>query len=539
MSSSSSPDIELCRAIEESDRSIQLNIWQPGEILQRSRPWHCVFLHLTQVAHDMIEQLLALAGQWPTVILTSQDTLEMLGKYEFEGLCTDELENGRVDVGDLSAAMQAAIFKHKLHHLQQDRDTGAMRVMDREVFFQRSHDILVLDRRPSYLQVVQCRWINVANGEVSWQDVQALKTSFNEFITNNMPQEMISGRILDDKIAFLSIDHAQLDGDWLKEFQMQCEQEFKHLRVAFYKSSPVLLTDGESLSLGLQQAVQQIARDRLEQEAKFEWPSYQEATHGVADSLHVALQNQQFFLEYQPQVNTQTDEWVGVEVLMRWKHPTLGIIPPTAFIKEAENIGLLPVLGRWSLHEAMRAWGVIKAATGREVRVSVNVAFQQITEMDFAMDVMEALAANDMPANCLELEITETSMIKDEMVSKENLKYLLDAGVHVSLDDFGTGYSSLSHLIDLPITGIKIDRAFITSLDTNTTQFHISQSMVELAQKLELETTAEGIEDMRCMQQAKKLNCDRLQGYYISRPLSLEKLLEFAEELTDSNYMVK
>lgn len=525
MSSSDQPDMDVCRQLKQTDASLELQVWQPGEILHRSKPWHCVFIHLQQQTHSMFEQLLALSGQWPTVILGSKESLVSLANHGLETLDIELLQSG-----ELAAAVQAAIFKHKLHHLQNSNHDKSSGVLTREALFQRCHQILVKDQQPSYVQVVQCRWINVANGEVSWRDVQALKKSFADYICQKKPHSMVAGQILDDKTVFLTPDFGVLDGDWLSKFQQQCESEFSHLRVAFYKSSPVLLTDGESFSLGLQQAVQQIARERLEQEAKFEWPAYQQATTTISDSLHQALQNRQFFLEYQPQVSSQDGEWVGIEVLMRWKHPSLGIIPPTAFIKEAENIGLLPVLGRWSLHEAMRAWKLIYIETGRQVRISVNVAFQQIQEMDFSMDVMEALASNEMPANCLELEITETSVIKDEVVSKENLKYLLDAGVHISLDDFGTGYSSLTHLIDLPISGVKLDRAFITAMKEESAQLHIAEAVISLAKKLNLETTAEGVEDLQCLRHIQQLHCDRIQGYYVARPLSLDKLLFFADD---------
>ena len=162
--------------------------------------------------------------------------------------------------------------------------------------------------------------------------------------------------------------------------------------------------------------------------------------------------------------------------------------------------------------------------------MAVNVSFPQVADADFADEVIQALVDNDMPAEYLELELTETTVIKDEQVTMNNLTELLNAGIKISLDDFGTGFSSLSHLSDLPISGIKLDRAFVSPLADEGAQAHIAAAMVALAKQLGLETTAEGVEDFRCMEKIKQLGCDRVQGYYFARPLALEDLLLCAEE---------
>jgi EAL domain-containing protein (putative c-di-GMP-specific phosphodiesterase class I) len=166
--------------------------------------------------------------------------------------------------------------------------------------------------------------------------------------------------------------------------------------------------------------------------------------------------------------------------------------------------------------------------------MAVNVSFPQVADMDFANEVIQALAENEMPHEYLELELTETTVIKDEQITMDNLTQLLNAGIKISLDDFGTGFSSLSHLSDLPISGIKLDRAFVSPLADEGAQAHIASAMIALAKQLELETTAEGVEDFRCMEKIKQLGCDRVQGYYFSRPLALEDLLMCAED----NYFV-
>ena len=279
----------------------------------------------------------------------------------------------------------------------------------------------------------------------------------------------------------------------------------------------------------MQQAVQEIARDKLVQEAQFEWQSFEQANVGLTDNMHLALQRQEFFLQYQPQLDVATGEWVGAEALIRWRHPSFGVLPPTAFIREAENTGLIQVLGRWALHEAIRAWKTIVIDTGKKIRMAVNIAFPQVADEEFPFIVLDALEQNEMPAEFLELELTETTVIKNESTTTANLQRLLKAGIKISLDDFGTGFSSLSHLSDLPISGIKLDRAFVSPLPEEGPQAHIASAMVGLAKQLNLETTAEGVEDARCMEKIQQLGCDRVQGYYFARPLSLEDLLNSAE----------
>jgi EAL domain-containing protein (putative c-di-GMP-specific phosphodiesterase class I) len=316
----------------------------------------------------------------------------------------------------------------------------------------------------------------------------------------------------------------------LNNFRQLCQEEFNDIKLLVYTSTATQVRDAEGLALAMQQAVQEIARDKLVQETKLEWQSYQQASISLMSSMHLALQRQEFVLHYQPQLQVETSEWIGAEALIRWQHPSFGLLPPSAFIKEAETTGLIQVLGRWALHEAIRAWKTIKIDTGRTISMAVNVSFPQVADADFADEVIQALVDNDMPAEYLELELTETTVIKDEQVTMNNLTQLLNAGIKISLDDFGTGFSSLSHLSDLPISGIKLDRAFVSPLADEGAQAHIAAAMVALAKQLGLETTAEGVEDFRCMEKIKQLGCDRVQGYYFARPLALEDLLLCAEE---------
>ena len=206
------------------------------------------------------------------------------------------------------------------------------------------------------------------------------------------------------------------------------------------------------------------------------------------------------------------------------------MVPPTAFIRDAEMAGLIRTLGSWALRETLRVWHILNDR-GINIRMAVNVSFPEVADPDYADKVLDLLDETGVPAASLELELTETAMMLDASVSLNNLNRLKLAGVRIVLDDFGTGFSSLSHLSDLPITGIKLDRAFVTPLnhdDENSAQRHIVATMLDLSKRLKLETTAEGIEDQSCLEVIHSLGCDRVQGYFYAQPMSVDKLIERA-----------
>ncbi|MAS25098.1 MAG: hypothetical protein CMH99_07045 [Oceanospirillaceae bacterium] len=200
------------------------------------------------------------------------------------------------------------------------------------------------------------------------------------------------------------------------------------------------------------------------------------------------------------------------------------MIPPTVFIREAEAAGLIRALGRWTLQQTVRAWQALYERTGERIRLAVNVSFPEIADPWYADQVLELLTQSGMPPRYLELELTETAMMHDASVSLLNLRRLKNAGLHIVLDDFGTGFSSLAHLSELPLTGIKLDRSFVAPVPDNQQQLQIVTSMLELAQRLGLETTAEGVESPACLEVIRRSGCDRIQGYIYSQPLSLDEL---------------
>ena len=235
-------------------------------------------------------------------------------------------------------------------------------------------------------------------------------------------------------------------------------------------------------------------------------------------SLRLALQRQEFHLVYQPQVDSQTGRVEVVEALIRWQHPTRGLVSPLDFIPLAERNGLIVPIGEWVLRTAcadMARW----RALGHRHRVAVNLSPAQFKDADLYRTVVDTLTMADLPPQALELEITESTAMQGAGSTIDTLKALHEHGVHISLDDFGTGYSSLSYLTRLPVSTLKIDRSFVIALHDGGHGEAIIRAVVALGHSLGLRVTAEGVETLDQAQALLLMACDTLQGYHFSKPV--------------------
>ncbi|MCU1345292.1 MAG: sensor diguanylate cyclase [Acidimicrobiia bacterium] len=242
--------------------------------------------------------------------------------------------------------------------------------------------------------------------------------------------------------------------------------------------------------------------------------------------LRSAIEAQQFYLEYQPTFDVETQQLQGVEALVRWDHPVRGTIPPLDFIPLAEETGLIIELGTWIMREAcnqMAQWH----SRGYDLRLSVNVASRQLDRADFVQTVAAALNESGLSAERLVLEITESTLMRDADAVAGRLHELKSLGVRIAIDDFGTGYSSLSYLRQFPVDSIKIDRSFLSDLGYSAEAQALVRSLIQLGKNLGLETLAEGIEEHSQMDYLRAEQCDTGQGFLYARPLSVAD----AEEL--------
>jgi diguanylate cyclase (GGDEF)-like protein len=247
--------------------------------------------------------------------------------------------------------------------------------------------------------------------------------------------------------------------------------------------------------------------------------------------LRLAISGNQFILHYQPIVCLSTGATTGFEALVRWKHPTRGMISPLEFIPLAEEIGVILPLGEWVLAEACRqlaAWRRHPAFAAMDM--SVNLSRKQLIDPNLVPRIREILGATGIEPGSLKLEITESAMMEDAERGVQVLKEIDTLGVRLDLDDFGTGYSSLSCLHRFPIHGLKIDRSFVSNLGERRDYAAVVHAIVSLTHKLDIALVAEGIETLEQAKLLRSMGCDFAQGYYFSRPLIAEAAEKFVLE---------
>jgi diguanylate cyclase (GGDEF)-like protein len=244
--------------------------------------------------------------------------------------------------------------------------------------------------------------------------------------------------------------------------------------------------------------------------------------------LRRAVELGEFLLHYQPLVSLKTGRVTGLEALVRWQHPDKGLVPPSDFIAVAEETGLIVPIGKWVLFEACKQIQEWQAAHPRDepLTIGVNLSVKQFSQPDLIDQIRSALEVTGAPAASLRLEITESAIIDKGRSAVAILSRIRELGVQVYLDDFGTGYSSLSYLHGLPIDAIKIDRAFVSSMDTDDKHRRLVRTILTLAEIVGVRAEAEGISTSEQLRELRSLNCEQGQGYLFSAPITREAVDE-------------
>lgn len=247
------------------------------------------------------------------------------------------------------------------------------------------------------------------------------------------------------------------------------------------------------------------------------------------NNLRVALESGQLHLRYQPKIDLKTHALCGAEALVRWHTDENGMIPPSSFIPLTEEIGLIDALTHWVLKMAVSD-AVRWRAEGIDISVSVNLSARNLHNQDLAGYIATLLESGNLAPSMLMLEITESAVMEDPAVSMDTLSKLHGMGVRLSLDDFGTGYSSLAYLKDLPLSELKIDRTFVTNMKRDSNDAIIVQSTIDLGHSLGLSVVAEGVEDQESTDLIASMGCDKLQGFYFSKPLTADEMVEWIKK---------
>lgn len=249
----------------------------------------------------------------------------------------------------------------------------------------------------------------------------------------------------------------------------------------------------------------------------------------LQSSLRYALERQELRIYYQPQVNLNTGEIVGSEALLRWQHPERGLVSPDKFIPIAEETGLIVSIGEWVLETACQQTKIWQNAGFSDLRVAINLSSRQFTQIDLRKQLVQILLDTGLDPEYIELELTESMLVRNTEVAIRRLNALKSLGVQIAIDDFGTGYSSLSYLQQFPFDILKIDRCFIRNITSNSNNAAITKAIIEMAKTLNLKLMAEGVETEDELSFVRQHQCDGMQGFLFSRPVPAH---EFEQLLT-------
>jgi diguanylate cyclase (GGDEF)-like protein len=257
----------------------------------------------------------------------------------------------------------------------------------------------------------------------------------------------------------------------------------------------------------------------------------------LESGLRLAIERQELYLVYQPQMDIATEKIVGVEALLRWKHPEMSLVPPDRFISVAENSGLIVPIGEWVLKTACAQARKWQDEGHPAMSIAVNVSAVQFRQDGFRDLIKRVLRETGLPPQYLELELTESLLLTNADVMFSVLQELNEMGLQLAIDDFGTGYSSLSYLKQFPVKKLKIDRSFIKNVALNASDAAITTAIIGMAKILGLKVIAEGVENEAQMSFLREHRCDEIQGYYFSKPITAAEVADRLLRAQDKPYL--
>jgi EAL domain-containing protein (putative c-di-GMP-specific phosphodiesterase class I) len=252
------------------------------------------------------------------------------------------------------------------------------------------------------------------------------------------------------------------------------------------------------------------------------------------EELRAALRSDQLVMHYQPKLDLASGVISGVEALVRWAHPTRGLLAPDTFLPIAERAGLMGLVARQVLEKSLRdlaSW----RAHGHQLSVAVNLSVSNLQDVELPQQVEHLLAAHGIPTDALVLEITENILMADAELSGQVLDQLRGIGVLLSVDDYGTGYSSLAYLQALPVDELKLDRSFVTNMSSDPRAATIVRSTIQLSHQLGMLMVAEGVEDAAALEMLRDAVCDVAQGFHVARPMAAAQLTSWLDDPTSPN----
>jgi diguanylate cyclase (GGDEF)-like protein/PAS domain S-box-containing protein len=459
---------------------------------------------------------------------------------DVEAVVTNQIDRASVagyvaNVRDITERKEfEAILAHRALH---DPLTG---LANRQLILDRAEQMLVRSRRardPIAAYFIDLDNFKDANDSLGHEAGDKLLQAVAGRFASMLRASDTVGRLGGDEFVILAEGISLAAGP-----EMVAERIREVLRKPFhiqgFEGIPITVTASIGIATGDRPSAQELLRDAdialyrskaagRDQSVLFE-PAMQYAALGrmeLKSDLDSALTNDQFFLLYQPIFDLDSVSIRGVEALLRWNHPTRGVMSPDDFIPVLEDTGMIIDVGRWVLDQAcaqLAEWHDL----GYRTTMSVNVSMRQLEHDSLVDDVLHAIVTNNLDPMSLIIEVTESTLMKDANATVSRLRRLKEIGVMIAIDDFGTGYSSLAYLRQFPVDVLKIDRSFIAEMDSSIDSAALIHTLVELGRTLGLITLAEGIEDDHQLEGLRNQQCDRGQGFFFSRPVLPENIQE-------------
>jgi len=357
-------------------------------------------------------------------------------------------------------------------------------------------------------------------------------------IENRMKEGDTLSRLGGDEFCVILNDIENLDDiselilEWKEDFKKAILVDNNSLYIGMSVGISLYPNDGDTASTLLQNA--DAAMYKAKSDGRNRYCFYNEDMTKKAhervfleSALREAFVNDELVVYFQPQIDARENKLVGMEALVRWQHPKLGLIPPDKFINLAEITGMIVELDRIVMKKAIKEFSTWHYQGLKVGKLSLNLAIKQIEQADFVDFIKELLSDKDCLAHCIEFEVTETQIMNDPEKSIKVLQQLDEIGISIAIDDFGTGYSSLSYLKKLPIDKLKIDKSFVDGLPTNSDDIAIAKTIISLSKNLNIKVIAEGVESEDQKEFLVENGCDLIQGYFYSKPLPSKEMGDF------------